>query len=318
MTSMTLTIETVPDLDRPGIGAVLASTWDAKTPERQDAAIAAIVKTWESRPWPAEGPVAYSVFKGTDGASLLHLSQWRRLSDHDAFVARQRTERNTEIDDAVPGIERRTAVPGDGVGSPTPEWARVRSFPGVVGGGVRRWLPGGGASAPGERWVRRRTAGARSPGSCETRRMILRPATRAELPAVLALLADESQVVDPESVLVGEAHERAFEAIRADARNEMLVLVDGTGLIVGCAQLTYIPGLGQAGRERALVEAVRVRADRRGEGLGAELMRLAVDRARDRGCGLMQLTSNKRRDAAHRFYERLGFARSHEGFKLSL
>lgn len=66
------------------------------------------------------------------------------------------------------------------------------------------------------------------------------------------------------------------------------------------------------------MEAVRIRADRRGGGLGARLMELAADRARERGCGLMQLTSNKRRGAAHRFYERLGYARSHEGFKLPL
>ncbi|MER7176587.1 GNAT family N-acetyltransferase [Streptomyces mesophilus] len=148
--------------------------------------------------------------------------------------------------------------------------------------------------------------------------MILRPAARAELPAVLALLADEDRIVDPAAVVVGEEHERAFAAIEDDPRNEMLVLVDDAGLVLGCAQLTYIPGLGQGGRERALVEAVRVRADRRGGGLGAELMKLAIERARARDCGLMQLTSNKRRGAAHRFYERLGFARSHEGFKLIL
>ncbi|WP_199546684.1 GNAT family N-acetyltransferase [Streptomyces sp. N35] len=148
--------------------------------------------------------------------------------------------------------------------------------------------------------------------------MLLRPATRAELAAVLALLSDEDRLVDPGSVMVGEAHERAFAAIEADPRNEMLVLVDDAGLVLGCAQLTYIPGLGRGGRERALVEAVRVRADRRGGGLGAELMKRAIERARARGCGLMQLTSNKRRGAAHRFYERLGFARSHEGFKLPL
>ncbi|MFE1410879.1 GNAT family N-acetyltransferase [Streptomyces sp. NPDC085524] len=155
--------------------------------------------------------------------------------------------------------------------------------------------------------------------------MIFREATRQDLPAVLALLADEDEVVDPASVVVDGASERAFASIAADARNEMLVLTDGPdgtdapdAVVLGCLQLTYIPGLGQGGRERALVEAVRVRADRRGEGLGAELMRLAVVRARERGCGLVQLTSNKRRTAAHRFYERLGFARSHEGFKLSL
>ncbi|WP_405921254.1 GNAT family N-acetyltransferase [Streptomyces sp. NBC_00122] len=149
--------------------------------------------------------------------------------------------------------------------------------------------------------------------------MIFRIATREDLPAVLALLADEERVVDPASIVVDEALERAFAAIAADARNEMLVLTDDNGAVVlGCLQLTYIPGLGQGGRDRALVEAVRIRPDRRGGGLGAELMKLAADRARERGCGLVQLTSNKRRTAAHRFYERLGFARSHEGFKLSL
>ncbi|MDX3540636.1 GNAT family N-acetyltransferase [Streptomyces sp. MB09-01] len=155
--------------------------------------------------------------------------------------------------------------------------------------------------------------------------MTFRTATRRDLPAVLALLADEDQVLDPASIVVGEAHERAFAAIEADPRNEMLVLTDGAHasdgaheIVLGCLQLTYIPGLGQNGRERAVVEAVRVRADRRGAGLGAELMRLAVERARERGCGLVQLTSSKRRTAAHRFYERLGFARSHEGFKLQL
>ncbi|MEU2454711.1 GNAT family N-acetyltransferase [Streptomyces sp. NPDC012765] len=161
--------------------------------------------------------------------------------------------------------------------------------------------------------------------------MIFREATRQDLPAVLALLADEESVLDPASIVVGEAHERAFAAITADPRNEMLVLTDeaydpdgtgagaGTGgVVLGCLQLTYIPGLGQNGLERALVEAVRIRADRRSAGLGAELMRLAAERARERGCGLVQLTSSKRRTAAHRFYERLGFARSHEGFKLPL
>ncbi|MET9960827.1 GNAT family N-acetyltransferase [Streptomyces sp. NPDC006326] len=141
--------------------------------------------------------------------------------------------------------------------------------------------------------------------------MIFRTATREDLPAVLALLADGG----PSPVTA--AHERAFDAIEADARNELLVLADGAD-VLGCLQLTYVPGLGQGGRERALVEAVRVRADRRGAGLGAELMRRATERARERGCGLMQLTSNKRRTDAHRFYERLGWARTHEGFKLRL
>ncbi|MFI8964759.1 GNAT family N-acetyltransferase [Streptomyces sp. NPDC053493] len=148
--------------------------------------------------------------------------------------------------------------------------------------------------------------------------MILRPATRAELPAVLALLADEERVVDPASVTVTPAYERAFADIEADARNEMLVLVDEAGPVVGCLQATYIPGLGKGGAERALIEAVRIRADRRGGGLGRELMTQAVERARARGCGLVQLTSAKSRTDAHRFYASLGFARSHDGFKLAL
>lgn len=147
--------------------------------------------------------------------------------------------------------------------------------------------------------------------------MILRSATRAELPAVLALLADEGRVVDPASIVVTEAYERAFAAISGDPRNEMLVLVDGE-TVVGCLQATYIPGLGKGGAERALIEAVRIRADRRGGGLGRELMARAVERARGRGCALVQLTSDKRRTEAHRFYASLGFARSHDGFKLAL
>ncbi|MFC9705978.1 GNAT family N-acetyltransferase [Streptomyces sp. NPDC056943] len=149
------------------------------------------------------------------------------------------------------------------------------------------------------------------------RDLTLRPATRAELPAVLALLADEDTVVDPASITVTEAYERAFADIEADPRNEMLVLTDGE-TVLGCLQITYIPGLGKGGAERALIEAVRIRADRRGGGLGRELVERAVARARARGCALVQLTSNKQRTEAHRFYASLGFARSHDGFKLPL
>ncbi|AZQ70158.1 MULTISPECIES: GNAT family N-acetyltransferase [Streptomyces] len=148
--------------------------------------------------------------------------------------------------------------------------------------------------------------------------LTLRPATRADLPAVLALLADEENVVDPSTVVVTEEYERAFAAIDEDPRNELLVLVEGAGAVVGCLQATYIPGLGKGGAERALIEAVRIRADRRGGGLGRTLMTRAVERARARGCALVQLTSNKRREDAHRFYAALGFARSHDGFKLAL
>ncbi|MFI0721300.1 GNAT family N-acetyltransferase [Streptomyces sp. NPDC021224] len=146
----------------------------------------------------------------------------------------------------------------------------------------------------------------------------LRPATRADLPAVLALLAGEDGVVDPATVEVTDAYERAFATIEADPRNEILVLVDASGDVIGCLQLTRIPGLGKGGAERALIEAVRIRADLRGSGLGRALVRRTLDRARAQGCALAQLTSNKSRTDAHRFYTSLGFTASHEGFKLPL
>ncbi|MFJ1895687.1 GNAT family N-acetyltransferase [Streptomyces sp. NPDC088115] len=147
--------------------------------------------------------------------------------------------------------------------------------------------------------------------------MNLRTATRQDLPAVLALLAEEDEVVDPASIVVDEAYEKAFADIAGDPRNEILVLVDGDA-VVGCLQATYIPGLGRHGAERALIEAVRIRPDRRGGGLGRELMERTVERAGRRGCALVQLTSGRHRTDAHRFYSSLGFAASHEGFKLVL
>jgi GNAT superfamily N-acetyltransferase len=157
-------------------------------------------------------------------------------------------------------------------------------------------------------------------------RPTLRPATRADLPAVLALLTNEDEAVDPATVVITEVYERAFAAIEADGRNEMLVLVEAAGdrggnageTVIGCLQATYIPGLGRGGVERALIETVRIRPDRRGGGLGGVLMTGAIERARARGCGLVQLTSGKRRTDAHRFYASHGFVASHEGFKLAL
>ncbi|WP_460527058.1 GNAT family N-acetyltransferase [Flindersiella endophytica] len=148
--------------------------------------------------------------------------------------------------------------------------------------------------------------------------LTFRPAARSDLPSVLALIAGEDSVIDPATVVVSEAHERAFAAIEADPRNELLVLADADGAIVGCLQATYIPGLGRGGAERALIEAVRIRADRRGGGLGRILMERVAARARERGCAVVQLTSNKQREAAHRFYAALGYARSHEGFRFAL
>ncbi|MER7272246.1 GNAT family N-acetyltransferase [Micromonospora carbonacea] len=147
--------------------------------------------------------------------------------------------------------------------------------------------------------------------------VILREAVRADLPAILALLADDVLGRTRDVGKVDDAYERAFADISADPRNHLVVADDG-GVVVGCLQITYIPGLGRHGAERCLVEAVRVRSDRRGQGLGGEMIRWAIDQARQRGCGLVQLTTDKSRTDAHRFYLALGFQPTHEGMKLPL
>jgi GNAT superfamily N-acetyltransferase len=113
-------------------------------------------------------------------------------------------------------------------------------------------------------------------------------------------------------------YERAFASIDADPAQLLVTVTDAHGEVVGTLQLTFIPGLARRGGLRAQIEAVRVREDLRGQGLGHELFAWAVAEARHRGCTLVQLTSDKRRDEAHRFYGRLGFVASHEGFKLRL
>ncbi|WP_433348589.1 N-acetyltransferase family protein [Micromonospora sp. CA-111912] len=149
------------------------------------------------------------------------------------------------------------------------------------------------------------------------RTVIFREAVRADLPAVIALLADDMLGKARDFTEVDEAYERAFADISADPRNH-LVVADEDGVLVGCMQITYIPGLGRHGAERSLIEAVRVRSDRRGQGLGREMMRWAIDQARRRGCALVQLTTDKTRADAHRFYRHLGFVATHEGMKLPL
>jgi GNAT superfamily N-acetyltransferase len=147
--------------------------------------------------------------------------------------------------------------------------------------------------------------------------MIFREAVRADLPAIVALLADDVLGKARDVAVVDDAYEQAFADIDADPRN-LLVVAEDNAEVLACLQITYIPGLGRHGAERALVEAVRVRSDRRGQGIGAQLMKWVIEQARQRGCGLVQLTTDKSRLDAHRFYARLGFVASHEGMKLTL
>ncbi|WP_167760973.1 GNAT family N-acetyltransferase [Geodermatophilus sp. DF01_2] len=112
-------------------------------------------------------------------------------------------------------------------------------------------------------------------------------------------------------------YRRAFAAIDADPAQLLLAVTYGQD-VVGTMQLTEIPGLSRGGATRLEVEAVRVRSDLRGRGIGAAVLGWTRDEARRRGCGLVQLTTDTRRPEAHRFYERLGFTASHVGFKLQL
>jgi GNAT superfamily N-acetyltransferase len=113
------------------------------------------------------------------------------------------------------------------------------------------------------------------------------------------------------------AHVASFEAIAADP-NQLLVRAVDKSLVVGAMQLTFIPGLARNGAWRLQIEAMRVRRDHRSQGIGRQMMRWALERARERHCTLVQLTSDSARTDAHRFYLALGFKPSHVGFKLWL
>jgi GNAT superfamily N-acetyltransferase len=151
-------------------------------------------------------------------------------------------------------------------------------------------------------------------------RVVLRRAAPADLAAIVALLAADQLGASRDGVRDATdlaAYEAAFGAIDADPA-QLLVVAEAVDRVVGTMQLTFIPGLARRGALRAQIEAVRV-ADRfRGDGLGSALLGWAIAEARRRGCALVQLTTDKSRPDAHRFYQRLGFIASHEGMKLAL
>lgn len=111
-------------------------------------------------------------------------------------------------------------------------------------------------------------------------------------------------------------YQAAFAAIDSDPAQLLVVVTDAAGAVVGTLQLTFIPGLARRGALRGQIEAVRVHHELRGQGIGGRLVAWAIEESRRRGCALVQLTSDKRRQDAHRFYGRLGFVASHDGFKL--
>jgi GNAT superfamily N-acetyltransferase len=147
--------------------------------------------------------------------------------------------------------------------------------------------------------------------------MVMRRATEADLPAIVALLADDELGAQRESLDDIKPYLAAFAAIDADP-HQLLVAAELDGEIVGTLQLTFIRGLSHRGAIRAQIEAVRIASSSRGQGLGSALIEWAIKEARRRNCYLVQLTSNNSRLDAHRFYTRLGFSQSHAGFKLQL
>lgn len=148
----------------------------------------------------------------------------------------------------------------------------------------------------------------------------IRQARRADLAAIVALLAEDplgagrEVVSDPPA----PAYLDAFGKISADPRSLLAAAEDSSGRIVGTLQLAFIPGLSNRGAEFALLQAVRVAADLRGRGLGRQLVAWAMDEARRRGCQAMELFSHNSRADAQRFYEQLGFVRSHVGMRRAL
>jgi GNAT superfamily N-acetyltransferase len=144
-----------------------------------------------------------------------------------------------------------------------------------------------------------------------------RPATTADLPAIVSMLADDHLGAQRESPDNLAPYERALAEISADPRL-LQVICERDGAIVGTMQLTLIPGLSRKGKTRLQIEGVRVHANHRSGAIGGEMIRWAITYGRDHGCGLVELTTDKSRADAHRFYERLGFVQSHYGYKLKL
>jgi GNAT superfamily N-acetyltransferase len=151
------------------------------------------------------------------------------------------------------------------------------------------------------------------------KKVLFRRATRADVPKIVRLLADDPLGAKREryELPLPESYLAAFDSIASDPNNELVVAcLDDR--VVGVLQLTFIPYLTYQGSWRALIEGVRVDSGARSAGIGKALLEWAIERARERGCHLVQLTTDKSRPDALRFYEALGFVATHEGMKLSL
>lgn len=148
--------------------------------------------------------------------------------------------------------------------------------------------------------------------------MIFRKATIEDIPFIVEMLANDKLGRTRESYqdTLSENYSTAFQNISEDSNQELIVVEDFDKSIIGTLQLSFIQYLTYQGGIRAQVEAVRVREDKRGNGLGEKLFKWAIHRASEKGAHLLQLTTDKRRPEAINFYEKLGFSSSHEGMKL--
>lgn len=146
-----------------------------------------------------------------------------------------------------------------------------------------------------------------------------RLATEQDLDRIVEMLADDSLGSTRERYEqpLPESYLNAFQAIAADANNELVVACLGKD-VVGVQQITFTPYITHQGGWRATIEGVRTSSSERGKGIGTALIRWAIRRAKERGCHLVQLTTDKQREDAHRFYEQLGFTATHEGMKMKL
>lgn len=149
--------------------------------------------------------------------------------------------------------------------------------------------------------------------------LALRDAVFEDVPTILTLIIKGAPGDEKREENAPDAKYRAaFDAITSDPNQRLMVAEYKTAGVVATMQLSYLPGLARGGSWTLMLESVHVSETMRGHGIGAMMIEWAIKEARDRGCERIQLTSNKQRLDAHRFYERLGFAKSHEGFKLIL
>lgn len=146
-----------------------------------------------------------------------------------------------------------------------------------------------------------------------------RAATRDDLPAILSLLIDDTLGAHRERLddAAQARYVSAFDQIQARPGDQILLGVQGDE-VVAMMQLTFIPGLSHQGAMRAQVESVRVKGTTRGQGIGKLLFQHAIALSKEAGCAVVQLTTDRRREDAARFYESLGFKPSHLGMKLAI